>query len=72
MISSSDILNPLVSAHYVKRLMHRLSGDRTAKALVAGVIKGEKRKEIARRCAVSPQAISAARVRLYGAMESLE
>ena len=56
---------------YLRELMAFLSGDRIAKALVAGIVRGAKKKEIAQRAGVSPQSISAAGHRVRTAMETI-
>jgi len=61
----------LAERGYLRSLMRRLSGDRVAKALVAGIVRGSQKKEVARRAGVSPQAVSAAVRRVRLAMETM-
>jgi len=58
----------MASKEYLIEVMRALAGDTVAKALVAGVLRGEKKRVIARRAGVSPQAISLARRRVQSAM----
>lgn len=68
---TDDFTDLLQSQSYILRLMRGLAGDRVAKALVAGLIRGERKNEVARRAGVSPQAISGARKRVRAAMEAI-
>lgn len=69
--SDRPLFDQLVSQEHVAAVMAHLSGDRIAKALVVGVLRGEKKKTIARRAGVSPQSISSARRRVESAIGDL-
>lgn len=69
--TDAHLLEQTISQQYIEALMEDLGGDRTAKALVAGVLRGEKKKMIAERAGVSPQSISLARRRVQRAIGDL-
>lgn len=69
--TDAHLLQQVMSREHVAAVMGHLTGDRIAKALVAGVLRGEKKKTIARRAGVSPQSISSARRRVETAIGDL-
>lgn len=69
--SDNRLLDNICSGDYLERLMRRLRGDRLARETAKGLLTGFRKKEIAARNGVSPQAVSAAVRRVGMAIASI-